>query len=197
MAGRRPTPTEQVHSPDFPVALRGYDRAAVDAYVSRVIQLVDELEARQTPDGVVKRALEQVGEETGEILKRAHETADEISSRSRSQAAGRVRQAEQEAEQIVSDAEERARRLEADTLNLWDERMRLIEDLRQFAEAVLGTADDAMERMAPPTPLEHDDEEEPPAMPGGEDPTVEDPTVHDPTLEVSAGEAREDSAGQA
>ena len=178
MAGRRPTPTEQVHAPDFPIALRGYDRAAVDAYVSRVIEVVDELQARQTPDGVVKRALEQVGEETSEILKRAHETADEISSRSRSQSAGRIRQAEQQAEQIVADAEERARRLEGDTLNLWDERMRLIEDLRQLAEAVLSTADDALERVAPPTHVEQ-----------------EDATVEDPTVEVSAAEGSDDSAG--
>ena len=177
MAGRRPTPTEQLHAPDFPIALRGYDRAAVDAYVSRVIEVVDELQARQTPDGVVKRALEQVGEETGEILKRAHETADEISSRSRSQSAGRIRQAEQQAEQILSDAEERARRLEGDTLNLWDERMRLIEDLRQLAEAVLSTADDALERVAPPSHVDQ-----------------EDVTVEDPTLEVSATEGGDDSA---
>jgi cell division initiation protein len=188
MAGRRPTPTEQVHAPDFPIALRGYDRAAVDAYVSRVIQVVDELEARQTPDGVVKRALEQVGAETSEILKRAHETADEISSRSRSQAAGRVRQAEQDAEQIVADAEERARRLESDTLNLWDERVRLIEDLRQLAEAVLSTADDALERVAPPSHVGQDDS-------APETAASEDATVEDPTVEVSAGEGRDDSAG--
>ena len=170
MAGRRPTPTEQVHAPDFPIALRGYDRAAVDAYVSRVIEVVDELQARQTPDGVVKRALEQVGEETSEILKRAHETADELTARSRSQAAGRVQQAQREAERLTADAEERARRLESETVNLWDERMRLIVDLRQLAEAVLGTADDAMERLAPPAQAEADTVEEPQSA---EDPTVE------------------------
>ena len=180
MAGRRPTPTEQVHAPDFPIVLRGYDRAAVDAYVSRVIEVVDELQARQTPDGVVKRALEQVGEETSEILKRAHETADELTARSRSQAAGRAQQAEQQAEQLTADAEQRAQRLESETVNLWDERMRLIEDLRQLAEAVLHTADDAMERLAPPAQAE---------------PEVEEAHAHaeDPTVEVTAAEGGDET----
>jgi cell division septum initiation protein DivIVA len=137
--------------PDFPIAMRGYERAAVDDYVKRLSDLVAQLEANQTREGVVKAALEQVGEETSAILQRAHETADEIASRSRSQAAGRVQQAEEEAQQIVSQAEERARRLEADTLNLWDERGRLIEDMRQLAEEVLGMADTAQERLEPPS----------------------------------------------
>ena len=137
--------------PDFPIVMRGYDRAAVDDYVRRMGELVARLEANQTREGVVKAALEQVGEETSTILQRAHETADEIAARSRSQAAGRVQQAEEEAQQIVQQAEERARRLETDTLNLWDERSRLIEDMRQLAEEVLGVADTAQERVAPPS----------------------------------------------
>ena len=177
MAGeRRVTPTDEVKAPNFTIVLRGYDRAAVDHYVSRVIALIDELEARQTPNGVVQRALDQVGEETSEILKRAHETADELASQSRSQAAGRVQQAEREAEQIVRDAEERARRLEAETLNLWDERTRLIEDMRQLAETVLGVADDAAERLAPPSQVEAEEE---PALEEPATEVVEDRVVEE------------------
>jgi cell division initiation protein len=137
--------------PDFPVVMRGYDRAAVDEYVRRTAELVGRLEAAQTREGVVKQALDEVGEETSSILQRAHEAADEITSRSRSQAAGRIQQADQEAEQIVSDAEERARRLENDTLALWDERARLLEDMRQLAEEVLNLADSAHERLPAPS----------------------------------------------
>ena len=37
-----------------------------------------------------------------------------------------------------------------DTRALWDERQRLIEDIRQLADEVLGTADDALDRLKLP-----------------------------------------------
>ena len=40
-----------------------------------------------------------------------------------------------------------------DTRLLWEERQRLIEDLRHLADEVLGTADDALERLKLPEPL--------------------------------------------
>ena len=149
MAGRRPTPTEQVHAPDFPIVLRGYDRAAVDAYVSRVIEVVDELQARQTPDGVVKRALEQVGEETSEILKRAHETADEITSRSRVEAEERLERARVEAEEIVGTARRSLESLDKDTDRVWVERTKLLEDTKRLADDLLAVAEGGLERFPP------------------------------------------------
>ena len=100
---------------------------------------------------MVKAALEQVGEETSAILQRAHETADEIATRSRSQAGGRVQQAEEEAQQIVARGRAARAAPRDGHLNLWDERARLIEDMRQLAEEVLSTADSAQERIAPPS----------------------------------------------
>ena len=82
----------------FPVVMRGYDRAAVDAFVEEVAELVGDLESRQSRETVVQRAIEEVGEETAGILQRAHETADEIAARSRAQAEGRIQRAEREAE---------------------------------------------------------------------------------------------------
>jgi hypothetical protein len=41
-----------------------------------------------------------------------------------------------------------------DTRALWDERQRLIEDIRQLADEVLGTADDAIERLKLPEQIE-------------------------------------------
>lgn len=149
---RRPrrSAVDQVRNTDFPVAMRGYDRQAVDRYVADVAQLVAELEATQTREGVVQRALDEVGEQTSGILQHAHDTAEEIASRSRSQAEGRLQRSEQEAEQTRQEADDYARRVVEDTQRLWQQRQRLIEDMRQLADEVLGTADDALERLELP-----------------------------------------------
>lgn len=141
---------DRVRAADFPVVLRGYDRGAVDGYVAEVAQLVAELEATQLPETVVQRALDEVGEETSAILRQAHETSEEITARSRSQAAGRLQRAEQEADGMRRHAEEQVRRLEDDIQSIWQERSRLLEELRRLADEVLGVADDALDRV--PTP---------------------------------------------
>src|SRR5580692_542388 len=74
---------------DFPLALRGYDRLAVDAYVRRTSQLVAELQATHSPDAAIRRALERVGEEISGILQSAHETAQQVTATSRSEAEDR------------------------------------------------------------------------------------------------------------
>jgi DivIVA domain-containing protein len=158
---------EQIRETTFPVvAMRGYDRRAVDDFLGWVIEVVSELEARQSRETVVQRALDEVGEETASILQRAHETADEIAARSRSQAEGRIQRAEREAEILRRDAETYAQQVVVDTRLLWEERQRLIEDIRQLADEVLATADDAMERVKMPEPLKEQD-------PATESPTAE------------------------
>src|SRR4051812_29955799 len=147
---RQRSAVERVRKTDFQIVLRGYDRAAVDQYVAEVAQLVAELEATQTREGVVQRALDEVGEQTSGILQHAHDTAEEIAAPSRSQAEGRLQRAEQEAEQTRQEADHYARRVVEDTQRLWQQRQRLIEDMRQLADEVLGTADDALERLELP-----------------------------------------------
>src|SRR5919108_2412895 len=93
----RPQPTsELLQEVSFPLAVRGYDRRAVDEFVEQVRALVADLEARQTREGVVQKALDELGEETAGILQRAHETADDITARSRAQADARLQRAERE-----------------------------------------------------------------------------------------------------
>jgi DivIVA domain-containing protein len=151
---RRGTPaSELLRDVSFPLAVRGYDRRAVDEFLEELRNLVAELEAHQTREGVVQKALDELGEETAGILQRAHETADEIAARSRAQADGRLQRAEREAEIVKRDADEYAEQVVVDTRLLWDERQRLIEDIRHLADVVLGTADDAMERLKLPTQL--------------------------------------------
>src|SRR4051794_15424242 len=97
-AGRRkpaaPGAGGKARDTSFPVAFRGYERGAVDRYVAKMAALVAELEATQLRETVVERALEEVGEQTSGILQHARETADEITTQSRSQAEGRMQRAE-------------------------------------------------------------------------------------------------------
>ena len=130
--------------------MRGYDRAAVDAWREEVAELVLQLEDQAPRDAAVKRALDEVGKETSAILQRAHEAADDIASRSRSQAEGRLQRAEREAEITVSEAEARVVELDEDYKRIWEERARLLEEMRQLADDVLGVADDAADRIEPP-----------------------------------------------
>src|SRR3954467_11234095 len=128
---------DEIANRTFPVVMRGYDRAAVDAFVEEVLALVNELEGRQSQESVVQRAIEEVGEETASILQRAHETADEIAARSRAQAEGRLQRAEREAELLRQEADAYTEKIVVDTRLLWEERQQLLEDLRQLADDVL------------------------------------------------------------
>jgi DivIVA domain-containing protein len=93
----------------FSTAMRGYDREAVDQYVSRVNQVLAELQITAAPESAIRHALEQVTDETKGLLERAHETADEITRRSRSQADDRIQGATREAQQLHDDAAHEAR----------------------------------------------------------------------------------------
>jgi DivIVA domain-containing protein len=157
--------SELLREASFPLAVRGYDRRAVDEFLDELRALVNNLEAHQTREGVVQKALDELGEETAGILQRAHETADEIATRSRAQADGRLQRAEREAEIVKREADEYAEQVVVDTRLLWDERQRLIEDIRHLADVVLGTADDAIERLKLPAQLAADEEEGEPAPP--------------------------------
>ena len=150
---RAASASEQLREVSFPLAVRGYERAAVDDFVNAVRAMVAGLEANQTREGVVQKALDDVGVETAGILQRAHETADELGRRSRAEAEDRLQQADNEAEEIRRYADEYSEQVVVDTRQLWEERQRLIEDIRRLADEVLATADDAMERLKLPEPL--------------------------------------------
>jgi cell division initiation protein len=145
--------TDDIANRTFPVVMRGYDRAAVDAFVQEVVQIITDLESRQSQESVVQKAIAEVGEETASILQRAHETAEEIAARSRAQAEGRIQRAEREAELLRQEADAYSEKIVFDTRVLWEERQRLIEDIRQLADDVLNTADDAAERVSMPQML--------------------------------------------
>jgi DivIVA domain-containing protein len=173
---RHRSAVERVQEVHFPVVMRGYDRRAVDRYVADVAQLVAELEATQTREGVVQRALDEIGEQTSGILQRAHETAEEIAARSRSQAEGRIQRAEKEADVARRDADAYADQIVTETRRLWADRQRLIEEMRQLADEVLAVADDAIERVQQPRTDFADDttQEAPPSEESGPPETTEE-----------------------
>jgi cell division initiation protein len=182
--------TDRIANREFPLAVRGYDRHAVDEFVQEVLQLVSELEGRQTRESVVQRALDEIGEETAGILQRAHETADEIAARSRAQAEGRIQRAEREADMLRQQADAYSEQLIVDTRILWEERQRLLQDIRQLADEVLATAEDASERVAQPALIS--EQEEPEA--GAADEVVPDTELVPDNEVVADIEAVPDSA---
>ena len=140
-------PVSVAADPHFPVAIRGYDRIAVDAYVKQTSQLVAELQATRSPEAAIKRALERVGEQISGILQRAHDTAEQITAQSRSEAEDRLEEARQEAARITAAAEQRLKDLDADTDRIWSERRQIVEDTRELAGQLLGLTDSAAERF--------------------------------------------------
>jgi DivIVA protein len=153
---RRParSAVDKVRDTNFPIAFRGYERAAVDRYVAKIAKLVAELEATQLPESVVERALEEVGEQTSGILQQARNSADEITTKARSQAEGRKQRAEREAATVRREADEYARQVETEINRLRRDRTALIEEMRRLADEVLAVADDALERLPEEEPEE-------------------------------------------
>jgi len=188
---RSASASERLREVNFPMVVRGYHRQTVDLFIAELLELVEDLESHQTREGVVQKALGELGEETAGILQRAHETADDITARSRAQADARLQRAAREGEILRRDADEYAEQVIADTRALWDERQRLIEDIRQLADEVLGTADDAIERLklpeqigsadaTEPLPPEGDPETMALAPEGDAEPFAEDPEPGEP-----------------
>lgn len=124
-------PVGRVATVEFPIALRGYEREAVDEYVRLVTRLVAELHATRSPEGAIRRALERVGEQVSEILGRAHDTAEQITSQSRSEAEERLMRARSEAEILERDSRELAQKLETEAREL---AQKLETDARRWAE---------------------------------------------------------------
>jgi hypothetical protein len=132
---------------DFPHSLRGYDRAAVDEYVQQTRRLIAELQATRSPEAAVRRALERVGDQITGVLQRAHETAEQITAQSRSEAEDRLQQARSEAKLIADAAERRVTDLDADTDRIWMERQRIVADAEDLAGQLLALAKVAAERF--------------------------------------------------
>jgi hypothetical protein len=189
----------EILATDFPIALRGYDRAAVDHYHQRVSRIIAELQAGRSPQSAVRYALEQVSEETRAILQQAHDTADGITTKSRREASERMETAERESRQLLADAEadaealrtavereaadlraaadRRVREAEDEVATIWQERERLIEDAREIASRLAEVAEAAAQRE-PPAAIEATE---------GDTAALPRPPVWDDTADDDAG----------
>jgi DivIVA domain-containing protein len=132
---------------EFPSAMRGYDRHAVDDYVEQVTHLVAELHATRSPESAVRRALERVGDQISGILQRAHETAEQITAQSRIEAEDRLEHSRREAATLVEAADQRVRELDADADRIWAERRRIVADAEELSGRLLAVAREAAERF--------------------------------------------------
>ena len=122
-----------LRSVSFPVAVRGYDRAAVEAYVKRVNRVIAELEVSRSPQAAVRHALDRVGRQTIAVLQEARESADKLMDAAREEAEeGRAR-AKAEAANLVVNASAEADRSRA-------EGEQLLASARAEAERLLASA---------------------------------------------------------
>jgi DivIVA domain-containing protein len=92
----------------FPIARRGYERRAVDAYVTRINRLIAELEATRSPRDAIAHALERTEDERNAMLTQAGETATEIVDSAQGDAETITAEARAEAANIVVDASTQA-----------------------------------------------------------------------------------------
>lgn len=138
-----------IRDPEFKQVMRGYDRIEVDAYIQRLRREIDDLQATRSPQGAVRRALDQVGDEVASILQRAHDTAADITGTARKEADERLAAARREADEITANAHSRLEDLDHDTEAIWAERDRIVGDARDLARQLLELAEAATERFPP------------------------------------------------
>lgn len=108
----------EIRNVTFPVAMRGFDREAVEAYVRRVNRVIAELEVTRSPQAAVRHAVEQVSEQTKTILDEARESAEKITTTAESEAEGIVAQAKQHSADLVVSASTEADRIRAESEEL-------------------------------------------------------------------------------
>jgi DivIVA domain-containing protein len=193
----------------FPVALRGYDRAAVEAFLREVAARIARASQSDDVAPVVRRQLDRFGERAGELLAAADEaaaelreqaaeevedarvTADEESRRVVLEAGGKAEEilldADRRAERIIAEGSRRRQVIEAEIEVLAMRRDELAGELRRISEELLVS-------VAENTRIEPLGED---ADPDELDPGAEDPEpVEDKLEEPEAEEESYDEVGE-
>jgi cell division septum initiation protein DivIVA len=131
----------EIRDPSFAIAVRGYERHAVDAYVERVNRVIAELEAGSSPQAAVRQAMDRVGEQIGDVLQHARQAAEDITAEALADAEATKAKARTEAEQINDDAELQAQQLRGRSKHQADEM--LVRAREQAAEVMLRAEEQA------------------------------------------------------
>ncbi len=130
----------------FPIDPMGYERAAVDQYIAELEQQLAQLKQSQPPMSITEE-IERLGEQTASILVVAHDQAHETARLAREEADRRVAEAAANAVAITERARLQLGELDQETDVVWRERTRLLEDARAVGVALVGLADEAVERF--------------------------------------------------
>jgi DivIVA domain-containing protein len=126
----------------FPVAVRGYDRRAVEAYVKRVNRVIAELKVRSSPPAAVRHALEEAEAKVQGLLQAAHEAAEQITASAQQEAEENTSHAKAEAATLLVDTSAEADRMKAESAEL-------VANAKREAENIVSTAQsDADEQRA-------------------------------------------------
>jgi DivIVA domain-containing protein len=124
---------QEVLDVTFPVAVRGYDRRAVDAYIKRVNRVIAELKVRSSPPAAVRHALEEAEGKVQELLRAAREAAEQITLSAQQEAEETTGAAKAEAATLLVDTNAEADRMKAES----DE---VVANAKREAETVVTTA---------------------------------------------------------
>jgi DivIVA domain-containing protein len=111
---QRQVPAE-IRNAVFPVAVRGYERKAVEAYVKRVNRVIAELETTRSPQAAVRHAVERVEEQTRSVLEEARNSAEKITTTAQGEADEIVAQAKAKAADLVVAASTESDRIRAES----------------------------------------------------------------------------------
>jgi DivIVA domain-containing protein len=131
----------EIRNVSFPVAVRGYDRRAVDAHIQRVNRVIAELEVSRSPKAAVRAAVDRVSEQTKGILQQARESAEQITAAAREEAEQVIAAAKAEAAELVVNASTDADRARA-------EAEQTVADARSSAAEIVARSEaDAAERL--------------------------------------------------
>lgn len=151
---REAGPFQEPPAPRFQFAWRGYDRVAVDEYVTDLERYVGELDrelaslqARSPSGSSVVDEIQRIGDQTAAIIRVAHQQAEAVTRRAQAEAEQCVAQANSDASAITEAAKQQLRLLDSETDSVWRERERLVTDLHKLAEGMSSLAHDAAGRF--------------------------------------------------
>jgi F0F1-type ATP synthase membrane subunit b/b' len=102
----------------FPVAVRGYERGAVDTYIRRVNRVIAELKVSGSPTAAVRHAIDQAEGKVDGLLQSAREAAEQITTSAREEAEENADRLKAEAVKFVVDTNAEADRLKAEAAEL-------------------------------------------------------------------------------
>jgi DivIVA domain-containing protein len=111
-----PDSIEKIRTATFPLGRRGYERREVDRFLAKLADWLETGGADSARSDTVRRELERIGEQTGQILTNAHDAGDQIRGVAEEEAAETQTAADRYASSTRAEADAYAERtrIEAD-----------------------------------------------------------------------------------